>query len=196
MSDAETLNVYANKADDYAAMVGGSNKDRTLDLFLSGLPAGGSVLDWGCGPGNSAAKMIAAGFQVTATDATPEFAQKARALHGVEVRVETFADLDAQHAFDGIWASFSLLHAPKAAMPGHLAQAHRALRPGGRLCLGLKTGTGEHRDGIGRFYAYYSAEEITGLLAAAGFTVSDQSTGVTTGLDGTEAPWIVLHAHG
>jgi hypothetical protein len=46
-------------------------------------------------------------------------------------------------AFDGIWASFSLLHTPKAEHSRHIGAMARALRPGGYLYLGMKLGEGE-----------------------------------------------------
>ena len=46
----------------------------------------------------------------------------------------------------GFGASYSLLHAPRAEMPRHLAAIARALRPDGVLSLTLKEGQGEARD--------------------------------------------------
>ena len=80
----------------------------------------------------------------------------AKQKYGVEVRVAMFADIAGTDIYDGIWANFSLLHAPKADLPNHLAALHAALKPKGRLHLGMKLGTGEQRDTIGRFYAYYT----------------------------------------
>jgi len=132
---------------------------------------------------------------VTALDASPEMAKVARKKFGLDVRVAEFVNLTEVAAYDGIWANFSLLHAPKSQMPDHLAAIHRALRPGGVISLGLKTGEGEARDRLGRFYSYYTDAEITGLLESAGFTVTDKSFGSGKGLDGTIAPWIVVRAH-
>jgi trans-aconitate methyltransferase len=58
MSDEETLKVYADKVDDYAKLVTRGTPDRDLQDFIDGIPAGGRVLDLGCGPGNSAAMML------------------------------------------------------------------------------------------------------------------------------------------
>ena len=194
--DDQTIEVYNAQTLDYAKMVQSDVPNPQLDAFLAQLPAGGDVLDLGCGPGHAAARMCDNGFAVTATDASPEMAAMARAQFGLTIRVASFADLRDDAAFDGVWASFSLLHAPKSDIPGHLAAIHRALRPGGLLCIGLKTGEGEARDRLGRFYAYYSDAEITGLLGTAGFTVTARATGAGKGLEGTIAPWIVLIAHG
>ena len=195
MSDAETIAVYGTQAQKYADLVSGEGVNTDLVTLAGNLPRGGHVLDWGCGAGNAAAYLRDQGFVVTATDGTPEFAAKAKEIYGIDVRVELFADLEEQDTYDGIWASFSLLHSPKSEMPENLARAFRALKPGGYFTIGLKIGDGENRDRIGRFYAYYQEAEILGLLADAGFTAIGQTTGCSAGLDGSDWPWIVVHAH-
>lgn len=197
MSDDETLAVYAAKSEDYANLVGGSDgPDAALQGFLDALPAGADVLDLGCGPGHSAGFMAAAGHQVTAMDAVAEFVTLAARYPGVTARLGTFTDLTAKDAYDGIWANFSLLHAPKASMPGHLAAIRRALRSGGVFHIGLKTGTGERRDALGRHYAYYEESELEGLLEDIGLRITWRERGEDKGLDGTMAPWITVRAHG
>ncbi|MDJ0628063.1 MAG: class I SAM-dependent methyltransferase [Rhodobacter sp.] len=194
-ADNETLRVYDARVADYVGMISETEPNRDLPVFLRNIPPGGHVLDLGCGPGQAAARMRDLGYRVTAWDASPKMAEIARDLYGLEVVVASFDALEDEAAFDGVWANFSLLHAPKADMPAHLAAIHRALKPGGWLSVGLKTGTGEARDGLGRFYAYYSDAEITGLLQEAGFTVAGRRTGTEAGLSGSVDPWIVLTAH-
>ncbi|KMW59256.1 Methyltransferase [Candidatus Rhodobacter oscarellae] len=196
MSDKETLEVYGAKAAEYAELVKTDGKPKPLLPFAEALPPGGKVLDWGCGAGNSAAALRDMGFDVVATDASPEFAALVEQSVGIKVRVESFEALDEEAEYDGVWASFSLLHAQKADFPGHLAAAHRALKPGGQLYLGMKLGAGEERDGIGRFYAYYSEDELEGLMTEAGFTVTDKQYGEEPGLDGVMWPFILVYAHG
>ncbi|MEL7089914.1 MAG: class I SAM-dependent methyltransferase, partial [Planctomycetota bacterium] len=116
-------------------------------------------------------------------------------LYGVEVRIATFAEVNAKGAYDGIWANFSLLHAPRAELPGHLSRLHRASRPGGPFHIGMKTGTGEKRDRLGRFYAFYGVQELTDLLEEAGFTVTHAEEGEGPGLAGDVEPWVILAAH-
>lgn len=195
MRDEETLNVYAKRAQAYAEMVDDNAVNRPLDVFLADIPKGGHILDWGCGVGNSSALILAKGYRVTATDASDAFAEIAKENYNIDVRVEAFHDLQEVEVFDGIWANFSLLHAPKSDMPQHLARAKKALKSNGRLYLGLKTGEGERRDEIGRFYAYYNQEEITDLLNAAGFTLAHRETGEEQGLDGKMWPFQLLYAH-
>lgn len=195
MSDDPTIKVYDAKAEEYAALVTRGKSDADLDAFMAAVTPGGRVLDLGCGPGNSAAVVQTAGFAVDAMDAAPRMVELARATYGIEVTLATFHDLDVVAQYDGIWANFSLLHAPKADFPGHLARIHHALKPGGVLHLGMKTGTGERVDSIGRFYAYYEENELTALLNGAGFTPAATRRGTGKGLSGASDPFVIIRAH-
>ncbi|MBF9034857.1 methyltransferase domain-containing protein [Rhodobacterales bacterium HKCCE2091] len=193
MADAETLAVYDSRAADYADLPMTETQVRALDRFLDGLAPPARILDLGCGPGIHAARMAAAGHVVTGIDASPGFVAAARA-RGVDARLGTFDDLSESAAYDAAWASFSLLHAPRADMPRHLAALRRALKPGGRLFLGLKTGTGEGRDALGRFYTFYAEDELRALLDAAGFRIDRTETGAEAGLAGSVDPFILVEA--
>ena len=196
MSDEETLNVYVEKAAEYAELTRDANdRDPLLTAFIADLPAGGRVLDLGCGPGTSAAVMASAGLEAHAWDPVAEMVALAAAQDGVTARQAGFDDLTDVDAFDGIWANFSLLHATRDEMPGYLSGIARALKPGGRFHIALKSGTGSKRDRIGRRYTYYTDAELTRLLEDAGMVVTGRSTGVGKGLDGSEAAWISLAAH-
>ena len=194
MADKQTLAVYAQRAADYAKRFGEEGGGAHLKAFLAEVSPGGRILDLGCGPAHSTASMRSRGFQVEAWDASPEMARIARDLNDIDVRIAAFSDLADIDRFDGVYANFSLLHAPKHEMPGHLSRIARALKQGGVFHIGLKTGTGERRDSIGRFYAFYEDAELTRLVEAAGFRIICRSTGEEAGLDGTVAPWIILLA--
>ncbi|SDF36870.1 Methyltransferase domain-containing protein [Salipiger thiooxidans] len=194
MTDDETQRVYAEKALDYEKLQP-DDPFPSLRAFIARLPEGAEVLDLGCGPGHDSQHMARAGLRVDALDASPEMIRLANARPGVTARLGTFDDLDAQDRYDGIWAAFSLLHAPRDAIPRHLAAIARALRPGGVLGLMLKEGTGEARDRLGRFYTYYAEPELRALLAEAGLTVDGLSRGEGRGLDGSPSQWISVAAH-
>jgi len=192
-ADAQTLAVYNAKAADYATRFGGTGKPgKHLSRFMAPMPEGARVLDLGCGPGASAAHMAAAGLVVDAVDASTEMVRLAGQTHGVTARVATFDDLDDTNHFDGIWANFSLLHAPRGALPRHIAAIARALRSGGIFHIGMKTGTGTARDPLQRIYTYVTETELTTLLHNAGLHIIAKDKGHQVGLAGTDDAWIVL----
>jgi SAM-dependent methyltransferase len=195
-ADLQTLAVYSERIAHYDRL--GLHPDAVPDMtaFLAHLPMGGRVLDLGCGPGHAAEAMAAQGFLVEAWDACPEMVALAAGRAGVTARLAEFDDLSGSKIFDGIWASFSLLHAPKRDFPDHIGRIARALVPGGLLYLGLKTGPGEGRDDLGRYYAYYDEAELIGHLEAAALRVEVLSRGKSRGLAGTVDPFITLLAHG
>jgi len=195
MADEETLNVYDARAGDYAKLVTHDNQpDRNLQTFLDALPPTASLLDLGCGPGNSAKLMADAGHSVTATDASIEMVKLADQHDGVTAKHATFDDISGTALYDGIWANFSLLHATRDAIPRHLQTLSAALKPGGIFHIGMKTGTGSKRDGIGRLYTYVTKDELETLFAAVGLTPLSHRTGEEVGLDGVMAPWITMLA--
>ena len=197
MADKETLRVYDAKAADYAKLIDSDTKENPyLERFIARLPTGGRVLDLGCGPGLAATHMANAGLQVDAMDGSAEMVAMATQHDGVTAWQATFDQITGTDIYDGIWANFCLLHASKEAMPHHLAAMVTALKPGGAFHIGMKLGSGSQRDAIGRLYSYYSEPELITLLGAAGLTAGETDHGRTVGLDGTEADWIVVAAHG
>ena len=196
MSDQETIDVYNARATTYADAFARTKPDADLRAFMDAVTPGGHVLDLGCGPGNSAAMMQEAGFTTEATDASPEMVRIACETHKIDARLATFDDIAGTDLYDGIWANFSLLHAPKADMPRHLAALRVALKSGGVFHIGLKLGGDANRDKIGRLYSYYQEDELKHLLQDAGFTPRTTRRGAEPGLDGTVAPFIIVLSDG
>lgn len=193
-ADRETLAVYAERAEDYANLVQSEGAGKDLKTFIAALPPGAHVLDLGCGPGFASAHMAKAGLKPDPVDASPEMVALATERFGLPARVARFDQIEGENIYDGVWASFSLLHAPRADFPGHLDALQKALKPGGRLYLGMKLGTGERRDAIGRFYTFYSEDELHDHLEAAGFTVASSREGADKGLAGTVDPFLIIQA--
>ena len=194
MADQGTMAAYAANIDRYRTLVTKQGGNRRLGGFIQRLHAGASVLDLGCGVGDSAARMRDAGLAVSCIDASPDMVALAQELHGLDARQLSFDELTDEALYDGVWASFSLLHAPRDAMPANLQRIHRALKAGGILYLGLKLGDHEARDAAGRFYAYFGEEEMKGHLSAAGFTPVEIETDSITGMLGEPEPCIHIIA--
>jgi SAM-dependent methyltransferase len=164
--DEETLQFYRRNAESYAAWA--KAPSTRLIGFLGLLPQDGSVLELGCGAGNHAAEMLARGFTLRATDGSPEMAEVATRRLNHPVETMRFEELDDHDAFDGVWASACLLHVPRDELAGILARIHRALKAGGVFYASFKTGEGDGRDSLGRYYNYPSADWLSATYAAAG----------------------------
>lgn len=193
--DQKTIAVYNEKAADYAARFDTNAKPGAhLRRFIEALPSGGDVLDLGCGTAGASRHMMAAGLNVDAMDASAEMIRVAAEVNGVTARQGTFDDLDAVDAYDGVWANFSLLHAPREKLPLHLAAIVRALRAGGVFHIGMKTGAGTTRDHLERKYTFVSETELRDLLTDAVLEIAAQDVGHEVGLAGTDDWWIVVMA--
>ncbi len=191
MSDPRTIAVYDAKAGDYAKLTLTSRPDADLQAFIALIPDGGRVLDLGCGPATASAHMRAAGLDPDPVDASGAMVALANETYGIAARQATFDDLDAVAAYAGVWANFSLLHAPRADLPRHLGAIHRALIPGGTFHIAMKTGADAGRDALDRLYTYVGVAELQGLLVDAGFLLLGTREGVGAGLSGSMDPYVI-----
>ncbi|WP_216842925.1 class I SAM-dependent methyltransferase, partial [Enterococcus faecalis] len=142
---------YATEAEIYAGRARELGETR-LQYFAKRIPAGGLVLELGCGGGQDSEALLALGLEVMPTDGSPELAAEAQKRLGRPVQVLLFEDLAADAAVDGVWANACLLHVPRSALPGILARVQRALLPGGVFYASYKAGEAEGRDRFGRFF--------------------------------------------
>jgi SAM-dependent methyltransferase len=188
--DEETLQFYRSNAQSYADWA--KAPSARLRGFLKLLPSGGSILELGCGAGNHSAVMLEAGFQVRATDGSPEMAEIASRRLGHPVEAMLFDQIDAHEAYDGVWASACLLHVPRDELAAILRKIHRALKPAGVFYASFKIGHGDGRDNLGRYYNYPSPEWLQTTYAAAGeWNSLTSDTSVIQSFD--ETPANMLH---
>ena len=144
--------------------------------FLNRLPAGGHILDAGCGSGRDTRVFLDRGYAVTAVDASPALARLASTHYGIPVQVMRFQEIDWRARFDGIWACASLLHVPMMALPDVLRRLAVALKPQGVLYASFKYGQGEREHNARRFTDLDEAGLVALLQAAPYFTVLDTWT--------------------
>ncbi|NND82926.1 MAG: methyltransferase domain-containing protein [Gammaproteobacteria bacterium] len=192
MADKQTIDFYDEQSDAYVELVETLPQDPTLESFIAALPAGSRVLDLGCGPGHCAARMRDQGLLVDAVDASAAMVQLANEKFALGARQATFSDAFEPGHYAAVWANFSLLHAPAEQLPAVLASLFSCLQDGGLLHISMKLGEGTARDKLGRFYAYYSEDELRSHLSSAGFEVVDVQSGELMGLAGNKEPWIAL----
>ena len=194
MVDERTIAFYDSAADRYDNLTKSGSPDEDLSAFLELLPAGAHVLDLGCGPARASVHMRAAGFRPDPVDASKGMVTLANEAHDIGARLMTFDDLDVVATYDGVWANFSLLHAPRVDLPRHLAAIATALKPAGVFHIGMKTGTGEERDSIDRKYTYVTVTELTDMISEAGMTVIATREGGDKGCAGTLDDFVIMLA--
>jgi SAM-dependent methyltransferase len=188
--DEETLQFYRSNAQSYADWA--KAPSARLSDFLTLLPAGGAILELGCGAGNHSALMLAAGFTVRATDGSPEMAAIASRRLGRPVEAMLFDELSEHDAYDGVWASACLLHVPRDELAGILGRIRRALKPDGVFYASFKIGEGDGRDDLGRYYNYPTPEWLQATYTAAG-TWRSVSSGTSEIKSFDETPATLLH---
>jgi SAM-dependent methyltransferase len=192
--DPATLAFYDREAPVYAHRRHPERNAR-MDAFLARLQPGAGILELGCGGGQDASLMLAAGFDVTPTDGSPGLAAEAEKRLGRPVRLMRFEELDAVAAYDAVWASACLLHVPEDALAGVLGSIRRALKPGGLFFASFKSGDGGDRDSLGRYYNFPSRTTLEAAYAAAGpwsEIVIDEGEG--GGYDGVARTWLFVVA--
>lgn len=192
MSDDETIGVYDKHVQDYAELVIQDEADPILTSFIKRIPKNGYVLDLGCGPANASVIMRDHGLRVDPVDASEEMVKLANETHAIKARRALFSDLNTEEIYDGIWANFSLLHAPIEDFPDHLTAIYNAIIPGGIFHIALKLGSGMKRDKMGRMYSYYSEDELSSHLTNAGFSILEKTNGEGKGLAGDVSAWIAI----
>jgi SAM-dependent methyltransferase len=181
--DDATLQFYRRNAEAYAKREISSRHAR-LTKFLALLPPGAAILELGCGAGGDSAEMLARGYDVAPTDGSPEMADVASRRLGRPVQTLLFHELDAIEAYDGVWANACLLHVPRDQLANVLALIRRALKPGGAFYASYKSGDGDGRDTLDRYYNYPTEEWLRATYAQSG-AWSDLSieTGEVRGFD-------------
>jgi SAM-dependent methyltransferase len=108
---------------------------RYTDELMADIPAGvRSILDVGCGAGNTAHKLIERGYEVDCVSPNAWLTAEARRVLGTRARVfeSKFEDLTLDRTYDLILfsESFLFMKAKQA-----LAKAQSALRPGGYILI-------------------------------------------------------------
>jgi 2-polyprenyl-3-methyl-5-hydroxy-6-metoxy-1,4-benzoquinol methylase len=147
------------------------------------LPAGGSVLDVGCGCGVPVARTLAAaGYRVTGIDLSDVQIERARRL----VPAGTFIRADATMAafepasFGAVVCLYSLIHIPLGDQPGLIRRIGGWLRPSGWLLAiaGQRAWTGTDENWLGgqttMWWSQADATTYRSWLQQAGLEVTEQ----------------------
>lgn len=164
MTDNRTLSYYDTNAEAFFAETVDVYMSPLYGRFLDRIPAGGPIVDAGCGFGRDAKAFMERRYQVTAFDASLTLAQKASGLLGIKVQCRIFDDVTEVDTFDAVWACASLLHLPRSELSAAIGKLAHALRADGVLYASFKAGTGERIDTAGRHFTDMTSASLHSLL--------------------------------
>ena len=167
-----TRRFYQSHSREYADATIERALAHVLRDFCRRISSDGQVLDLGCGAGHDLSSIAGTGRVAIGLDYAEPIARIARSISTcpvvvADMRAIPFRDL----AFDGVWASASLLHLPRRDLPTALSEIRRILRPNGRFFASVKAGSGEMHDKEGRFFALYDQDGWRRSLQEAGFVI-------------------------
>ena len=165
------------------AMTPAAWRTDVIDRFADQLRNEGAetVIELGCGTGQLAAHIQAAGLQVRAVDLSPGNVA-ATAARGVAAVEADFADLPFRDAaFDGAFAIHSLIHVPNEELPAVFTEIRRVLKPDAPLLMVVWGG--ERHEGTfdhewlnpPRYFSFYTHDQARNL-DTPGFVMEDFST--------------------
>ena len=186
-SSDDTQRVYERQAQAYdASRSRALFEARWLARFTATLPAGGRVLDLGCGAGDPIARwFIAEGFRVTGVDFANSMLEIARTRWpDGDWRTADMRILDLGDTFDGIVAWDSFFHLTPDEQRTCIAHMARHLAPGGSLLLTVGPKAGEASGTVGGEAVYHASLSPAGYatcledngLRLTGFLAEDPET--------------------
>lgn len=165
---------WSEKHSDLAPLAG--MRSRFFELV-----SGNKILEIGSGGGRDAKEFIKNGYDYTGMDVSKELlslAQKDNPKGNFMLQDLYSVNSDLTGRFDGLWCAATLLHIPRSRLAEVLSNIKSYLRDDGVLFVSFKKGVGsevESRDiggvEIGRFFEYYSEDEVKDFVVGAGFEI-------------------------
>ena len=159
----KTKDYYNNNAQEFVNSTFMVDMQSLYQPFLNLLPDFGRILDLGCGSGRDALAFKNMGYQIEAMDYSAELVKKASDLTGIEVRLQSFYDLDEIDTYDGIWACASLLHCERHRLVDVLQRMIQSLKANGVIYMSFKYGD-QDREKDGREFTDLNEQQAGELL--------------------------------
>lgn len=159
----DVLEYYNKNAKLYFEQTVEADFAENYEKFLSKIPDGAYILDFGCGSGRDSKYFLKNGYKVKAIDGSIEMCKLASEYIGQEVQCMKFDELDDEETFDAIWACSSILHVEKEVLPEILRKMIRALKLNGVIFTSFKKGEG-YEIKEGKYYSFMSKEELEKIL--------------------------------
>ena len=159
----KTKDYYNNNAQDFVDSTFMVDMQSLYQPFLNLIPDFGRILDLGCGSGRDALAFKNMGYQIEAMDYSAELVKQASDLTGIEVRLQSFYDLNEIDTYDGIWACASLLHCERHRLVDVLQRMIQSLKANGVIYMSFKYGD-QDREKDGREFTDLNEQQAGELL--------------------------------
>jgi SAM-dependent methyltransferase len=161
---SSTTAYYDANAAEYCGNTVSVDMSELYGPFMQEIPAGGRILDAGCGSGRDSLAFLKAGYAVVSIDASLEMVKATNKLTGRDALLLAFNEIEFMNEFDGIWACASLLHVSRRDVDAVLIRLAKALKANGVLYVSFKYGDAERIE-HGRFFNDLSEPLLKSLLA-------------------------------
>lgn len=204
--NARLQDIYDGFAETYEQNRGLFDMSAVFDAFNARLgPAGGALLDLGCGAGEPFARgFVDRGWRVTGVDFSTRMLElAARYVPEMQTLHADMREVDfAAASFDAITAIYSLFHVPRADHPALFQRFHAWLRPAGNALFTYATraytGADEFdgdKEFMGQrlFYSHTTPAALRTLLEATGFVVEAMEP---RDIGGEEFLWVTVSKAG
>ena len=160
----KTIDYYNHHAEEFTNSTLYVEMDRLYQPFLALLPEQAHILDLGCGSGRDSLAFKNKGYWITAIDYSEALVKKATELTGLQVKYQSFYELNEIAVYDGIWACASLLHCERRRLAEVLEKMLRALKPSGVCYMSFKYGDSD-REKDGREFTDLNEQQAQELQA-------------------------------
>lgn len=160
----KTIDYYNNHAEKFTHSTFNVEMDSLYQPFLALLPEHAHILDLGCGSGRDSLAFKNKGYLVDAIDFSEALVKTATELTGIQVKHQSFYELNDVAVYDGIWACASLLHCDRGRLTDVLDKMLRALKSEGVIYMSFKYGDSD-REKDGREFTDLNEQQAQELLA-------------------------------
>ena len=177
---SDTVDFYQENCRRYHERTFSVDPASFLDPMIKHLTPGAGVLDVGCGSGRDLKWLKERGFAVTGFERSRGLAALARENAGCSVIEGDFEIYDfSLLQTDALLLCGALVHVPRERFEPVLANILHALKPGGKLLMSLKQGTGSFVGEDGRTFYNWQQPELEAVFAKHGLSVLEFHTNIS-----------------
>ena len=163
-----TIEFYDRNADEYFARTADVTFDEIYSRFLKYIPAGGRIMDLGCGSGRDVKWFCDHGYEAYGLDASRELVSRASDEYDIPVFTGLIEEWTTSTPFDGVWCCGSLMHLDDSALEQFFGNLKYNLKPGGVLFMSVKAGIETGLDEQGRYLRDFTEEDVHEIITRHG----------------------------